>query len=290
MITQGRVSVNGHVATELGTRADLSRDHVTLDGKPLSLPSAPPIVVLLHKPRGYVTTTRDPEGRPTVMDLLDRETRRKHPHLHPVGRLDFDTSGVLLLTDDGDLTQLLTHPSHGIEKTYLARVPGPMPIETIRKLEQGIRLEDGVTAPCRARVKAATDANIQLELTLREGRNRQVRRMLEAVGHPVKALRRVKFGGFDLKGLLSGHSRELLPGEVALLRKHAEAPAKTPSRPAPVKPRFPIKPRAEAKPRSTAKSRLDAQSGPPKKPRSQSRRVESSGLAQRVEKAWRERE
>lgn len=226
LIAQGRVSINGHVVREPGARADLSRDHVLFDGKPLTLPSSPPTVVMLHKPKGCMTTLHDPEGRATVMELIHSDIKRKHPRLHPIGRLDFDTSGVLLLTDDGDLTQLLTHPSHGVEKVYQARVSGPFPLDVVRRLERGVQLEDGETSPCRVRVRAETAQNALVEITLREGRNRQVRRMLDAVGHPVKSLRRVKFGGFELHGLPPGESRELLPGEISALRKRAESPEK----------------------------------------------------------------
>jgi 23S rRNA pseudouridine2605 synthase len=223
MIEQGRVSVNGHIVRELGAKADPQRDRIVVDGQPLRLPTGPATVLLLHKPTGVVTTKKDPEGRTTVTHLLPD----KYKHLHPIGRLDFDTAGVLLLTDDGSLTQLLTHPSHGVEKTYWARVRGHVTVPTLKKLEEGIYLEDGKTAPCKARVRAQTENNALVQLTLHEGRNRQVRRMLEAVGHPVRALRRVRFAGLGLEGMLAGAYRVLLPGEVHALRKAAEAkPAK----------------------------------------------------------------
>lgn len=242
LITQGRVTVNGHVITELGAKADPTNDRIVIDGKSLKLPTGPATVILLHKPKGVVTTKKDPEGRTTVLQYLPA----KYHHLHPVGRLDFDTSGVLLLTDDGDLTQLLTHPSHGVEKVYWARVRGQMALETIKQLEAGIYLEDGKTAPCRVRVRAHTEQNSLVEITLREGRNRQVRRMLEAVGFAPRALRRVSFGGLKLEGMLTGAYRVLLPGEAHLLRKAAEK-KKTTHKPA--KPRKPTRttPRADAK-------------------------------------------
>ena len=222
IIAAGRVSINGHIITELGTRADLSRDRVVVDGKPLTLPSGPSVVVMLHKPRGVMTTRHDPENRPTVMELLPR----KWENLHPIGRLDFDTSGLLLLTDDGELTQLLTHPSHGVQKTYQARVRGQVKAATVHLLQDGVRLEDGVTAPCRVRVRAQTQNNALVEITLGEGRNRQVRRMLEAVGHQVSSLRRIKFGPIEIEGVAIGTYRQLLPGEVHLLRKAATGKTK----------------------------------------------------------------
>lgn len=226
LILEGRVSVNGHIVRELGAKADLANDNVIVDGTPLREPS-PPVVLLLHKPKGYVTTRSDPEGRPTVMDLLPK----KYAHLHPIGRLDFDTAGVLLFTNDGELTNVLTHPSHGVKKTYWARIKGKIKRETLQKLARGLMLEDGPTAPCQARIKAETDNNSLIEIVLHEGRNRQVRRMLEAVNHPVRALRRVGFANLDLEGVPPGTVRELLPGEVRQLRKAAvEKPAKPKNR------------------------------------------------------------
>lgn len=236
LILQGKVSVNGHLITELGHKADPHRDRILVNGYPLKISTAPPIVVLLHKPKGVVTTRDDPAGRTTVLDLLPG----KYRHLHPVGRLDFDTSGALLLTDDGELTHLLTHPRHGVAKTYHARVRGPVTSATIARLAGGVVLEGEKTSPCKVRVKAATENNVLLELILREGRNRQVRRMLEAVGHPVSALRRVEFAGLDLSGLPGGAYRQLLPGEVSRLRRSAEQhlSSKTESqRPAPRTPK-----------------------------------------------------
>ena len=222
LIADGRVSVNGHVIREPGAKADLRNDRVIVDGTPLRMPGAP-VILLLHKPKGYVTTRHDPEGRATVMDLLPD----KYASLHPVGRLDYDTAGALLLTNDGELTNLLTHPSHGITKTYWARIKGKIKRETLQKLAHGVMLEDGPTAPCQARIKAETENNTLVEVVLREGRNRQVRRMFEAINHPVRALRRVGFANLDLQGLPPGTFRELLPGEVRQLRKLAvEKPKK----------------------------------------------------------------
>ncbi len=193
-----------------------------VDGHPLKFSGAAKTVVLFHKPRNVMTTRDDPGNRPIVFDALPKKFAR----FHPVGRLDFDTSGVLLLTDDGELTHLLTHPSHGAEKVYQARVRGTVEREALERLQRGVRLEDGPTAPCRARVVAQREKNALVEITLREGRNRQVRRMLEAVGHPAGALRRVKFAGIELEGLPAGDHRILLPGEVKALRKRVEGKTK----------------------------------------------------------------
>jgi 23S rRNA pseudouridine2605 synthase len=227
ILASGRVLVNGKTVSEPGAKADPTRDRITVDGQPLHVPTTT-TVVLMHKPLTVISTKKDPEGRTTVTHLLPEKLK----HLHPIGRLDYDTSGLLFLTDDGSLTQLLTHPSHGVEKTYWARVRGTVTVDTLKKLEAGIYLEDGKTAPAKARVRAQTENNALVQLTLREGRNRQVRRMLEAVGHPVRALRRVRVAGFGLDELLPGEYRVLLPGEVHALRKAAETKPKAKPKPA----------------------------------------------------------
>ncbi len=222
MIAAGRVTLNGHVISEQGVKADVLNDRIVVDGHPLRISEKPGVVLVFHKPRLVMTTKDDPGGRSTVMDFLPR----KWQSLHPVGRLDFDTSGVLLLTDDGELTHLLTHPSHGAEKVYEARVRGVVEAAAIEKLERGVRLDDGPTAPCRAKLMAQRDKNALVQLVLREGRNRQVRRMLEAVGHPANALRRISFAGVELEGLPAGEFRILLPVEVKALRKRVESKVK----------------------------------------------------------------
>ncbi|PQV65016.1 rRNA pseudouridine synthase [Abditibacterium utsteinense] len=227
MIAAGRVTLNGHTFTEQGTKADILNDRIIVDGHPLRISEKPGVVLVFHKPRLVMTTKDDPGGRSTVMDFLPR----KWQSLHPVGRLDFDTSGVLLLTDDGELTHLLTHPSHGAEKVYEARVRGVVEPSAIEKLERGVRLDDGPTAPCRAKLMAQRDKNALVQLVLREGRNRQVRRMLDAVGHPANALRRISFAGVELEGLPAGEFRILLPGEVKALRRRVESKVKKLSSP-----------------------------------------------------------
>jgi len=293
LIRQGRVVVNGHTITELGFKADPVRDAIVVEGHPLKMPSGPANVVLLHKPKGVMTTKNDPEGRPTIMQLLPK----KYAHLHPVGRLDYDTSGVLLLTDDGSLTQLLTHPSHGVSKVYRARVRGHVAPDALKRLESGVRLEDGKTAPCKARVRAQTEQNSLVEITLREGRNRQVRRMLEAVGHPALALRRVRFGNCDLEGLLPGAHRLLLPGEVHQLRKLAEKPVeqrtqseahkparKQRPRPAP-SPKRPTTPKRSATPKRPAAAQRPA-AGRPAGTSAGASKKQAHPLAQRIERRW----
>lgn len=293
LITQGRVFINGRVVKELGAKADPAVDRITVDGRSLSLPASS-TVVLFHKPAGVVTTKKDPEGRTTFLDYLPK----KYHALHSIGRLDYDTSGVLLLTDDGELTQLLTHPSHGAEKVYWARVAGTVSVATIKQLEAGIWLEDGKTAPCRARVRAQTEKNALVQLTLTEGRNRQVRRMMEAVGHPVRALRRVQFAEVELEGLVSGAHRELLAGEVHALKKYAEKPKrdKTPRR-KPDTRKAPTKPGAKAEINNAAaketkakEPKLDAATKGFVKPGGgQKKRADPRGqapVAARIEKRW----
>jgi len=215
IIKEGRVSVNGHFVTEPGIKANPLRDTILVDGRQIKIASRPTQVLIVHKPRNVMTTHDDPGRRTTVFNLVPR----KYEKFHTVGRLDFDTSGVLLLTDDGSLTHLLTHPSHGAEKTYEARVRGQVTESDLERLMQGLMLDDGPTAPCRARLVAQREKNALVEIRIREGRNRQVRRMFEAIGHPVSGLRRVAFAGVELEGLPPGGYRVLLPGEVSQLRK-----------------------------------------------------------------------
>lgn len=209
----GRVRVNGEVVKELGVKVDPERDRVEVDGKPVK--PAEKIYILLYKPAGYVTTLYDPQGRPKVTDLLRGVSAR----VHPVGRLDYETEGLLLLTNDGDLTFRLTHPRHEIPKTYHALVKGVPDAADLRRLRTGVMLEDGMTAPAQVRLLKVEKGNAWLEITIHEGRNRQVRRMAEAVGHPVLYLCRVKYAFLDLKGLKKGEFRHLTPREVKKLQK-----------------------------------------------------------------------
>lgn len=225
MIRDGRVSVNGTVVTELGTRVDPALDAVKIDGKRLPTPPKTHTYLLLNKPRGYVTTLSDPEKRPTVRHLLAGVAAR----VYPVGRLDFDSEGLLLLTDDGDLARDLMHPSSGVPKTYLAKVRGTPDAAALERIARGVRIEGRATLPARARITRRGD-NSWLEVTVIEGRNRQVRRMLEAVGHPVQRLRRTVYAGISLGALPSGAFRHLTPSEVSRLRKAIQPRSPEPRR------------------------------------------------------------
>jgi 23S rRNA pseudouridine2605 synthase len=206
LIKAGRVSVNGEPG-QLNTFVG-DRDVVELDGLPLARQRL--AYVLLHKPPGGVTTARDPHGRPTVVDLVGHASR-----VVPVGRLDADTTGALVLTNDGPLAHRLAHPRYGVQKVYEAEVEGEPDDEARRRLEEGVELDDGQTAPARARRLAPS----RVELTLHEGRKHQVKRMLEAVGHAVRRLHRPRYAGLTLDGLAPGEWRELTDREVALLRR-----------------------------------------------------------------------
>ena len=210
LIEDGRVEVNGEVAA-LGRRVDPEHDRVTVDG--VTIPVRPGLVYyLLNKPAKAITTAHDPEGRPTVLDLVPPE-----PRVFPVGRLDWDTEGLLVLTNDGDLAHGLTHPSRGVPKTYLAEVSGIPSRGALRQLREGVDLEDGRTAPAKARLAQTTPTGAALELIIHEGRNRQVRRMCEAVGHPVRRLVRTRFGPLVDHRLAPGQWRPLTQAEIRAL-------------------------------------------------------------------------
>jgi len=206
LIRAGRVRVNG-APGELSTVVG-RHDVVEVDGARVQRQRL--AHVLLHKPAGVVTTARDPQGRRTVVDLVPEE-----PRVVPVGRLDVDTTGALLLTNDGDLAHRLAHPRYGVSKVYEAEVEGTPSPEALARLRGGVELDDGLTAPAGARRLGAG----RIELTLHEGRKHQVKRMCEAVGHPVRQLHRSRYAGLDLAGLGAGESRELTTDEVAALRR-----------------------------------------------------------------------
>lgn len=203
LIAEGRVTVDGTVA-HLGQRVDAEVAHVEVDGVPVAVRDGL-VYYLLNKPRGVVSTASDPEGRSTVVELVPDE-----PRVFPVGRLDYETEGLLVLTNDGELTQLVTHPRHGIEKGYLAEVTGVPSRAAIRSLRDGVLLDDGPTAPARVRLVQRRENDAALEIVVHEGRNRLVRRMCDAVGHPVRRLVRTRIGPL--------HDRRLAPGAWRPLR------------------------------------------------------------------------
>ncbi|MFC6038483.1 pseudouridine synthase [Paenisporosarcina macmurdoensis] len=218
LILDGKVKVNGKVVTELGTKVS-STDTVEVDG--VKLEKEQKVYHLLYKPRGIISAVTDDKGRQTVAELFPHIPER----LFPVGRLDYDTSGLLIMTNDGDLSFTLTHPKFKIEKTYVARVKGIPGKEQLRILERGVELEDGKTAPAKVKLLSAESkqgGKAIIEITIHEGKNRQVRRMFDAIGFPVQKLKRERFAFLTLHGLNAGDSRELSSHEVKLLRVMAE--------------------------------------------------------------------
>lgn len=218
LIAAGLVKVNGKVVTRLGTRVDPERDRIEVAGRPLPHQEKK-VYILLHKPRGYITTVYDPQGRPKVTDLLREMPQR----VYPVGRLDYDSEGLLLLTNDGDLTCVLTHPRHRVPKTYRVRVEGVPATQKLERMAKGLKLEEGPTAPAEVRLVGEERGNALLEITIHEGRNRQIRRMCEHIGHPVRRLKRIRLGPLTLKGLKPGQYRFLTHEEIRQLRQAAGA-------------------------------------------------------------------
>ncbi len=223
LIEQGLVTVNGETVMELPAWVDPARDRIVADGKRVK-PAEAPIYIMLFKPRGTVSTNADPEGRPRAIDLVDHPLK---PRLYPVGRLDLDSSGLLLLTNDGELANRLTHPRYGIHKVYEVTVRGSLSAEDVAKLEEGIYLHDhqrgrgSKTRPVRLKFLKRDRDRTRLLMELREGRNRQIRRMMLELGHPVKKLRRIQMGPLRLKGLAVGEWRSLTAKEVAMLKQAA---------------------------------------------------------------------
>lgn len=212
MIREGRVSVNGKVA-EIGTLAHPYADHIAIDGKRIGMPESH-VYLALHKPVGVVTTLDDPQGRPSIADFV----RRLRHRVFPVGRLDFQSSGLVLLTNDGELALRLTHPRYHVAKTYRVKVHGHPDERSLLRLRQGIRLADGTTAPAQVRVLSDVGRKTWLEVTISEGKNHQIRRMCEAVRLPVDKLQRVTIGPLELKKLPPGECRALTDKEVMRLR------------------------------------------------------------------------
>ncbi|MBV9848524.1 MAG: rRNA pseudouridine synthase [Armatimonadetes bacterium] len=258
-IREGRVRVNGQVVTELGTKVDPQADTITFDGRPVALPKKR-YYIALNKPRGVVSTRADVHAARVVTDLVDLQGR---PLLRPVGRLDADTEGLIFLTDDGEFLHRLTHPRHHVPKTYRAVVEGIPDADALVRLAGGVRLDDGMTAPAEGvrLVRAnrprpgqdgagAGEGTAEVELTIYEGRNRQVRRMLAAVGHPVARLTRIRIGAVRLSGLPPGAWRHLTAKEVEDLTHYQEKHASWPTAPSPSRP-----PRAPSPPGSSRPKR-----------------------------------
>ena len=222
-ITQGRVTVNGKTVTELGAKADPETDDIRVDQRRVKTP-ARRRYILLYKPKGYITTRSDPERRPTVIDLL--ATGGVRDYVYPVGRLDYDSEGLLLLTSDGDLAEKLTHPKHGVGREYHVRVRGVPDDKAIERLRKGISLDGERTAPATVDLHKVIDTDrgqdAILSMVIYEGRNRQVRRMCEAVGHPVSRLKRVRIGPITDDHIRPGEFRDLDEREVEALRRESE--------------------------------------------------------------------
>ena len=217
MILEGRVKLNGKVIAELGTKADPARDKVTVDGKPVLLDMQEKIYVMLHKPEGVITSSADQFKRETVVDLLPADMTAR---LYPVGRLDYDTSGLIFLTNDGDFTLKLTHPKYKISKTYIAHVKGTPRESALIKLREGVKIDGKRTSPCEVEIipNKTQATNAKLLITIREGRNRQLRKMCEAIEHHVISLKRVEVGGVKLGDLEKGEWRNLNEQELRALK------------------------------------------------------------------------
>lgn len=209
LILNGQVAVNGVVVTELGSKADPSKDTITVDGKPLKI-SAQRLYILLNKPTGYITALKDSQGRPLVTDLLKDVPDR----VYPVGRLDYNTEGLLLLTNDGEWANRLMHPRHEIEKEYHVRVRGKVIDQQLKRMAEGVELEDGMTAPAVVNLVKSGEQNDWISVAIHEGRNRQVRRMCEAVSLSVVRLKRIRYGSLELGTLRTGKFRFLTDTEV----------------------------------------------------------------------------
>lgn len=208
-IREGRVTVNRKVVSQLGAKADTGRDEIRIDGRLIPV-KVERLYLMLHKPAGYVTTLKDPEGRPIVADLL-RNVRQR---VYPVGRLDYDSEGLLVLTNDGDFAQRLQHPRHEIPKTYLVKIRGSLAPKALRLLREGVVLEDGLFTPGAARLVKTNPKSSWLQVIVSEGRNRVIRRAFEALGYPVQRLVRIAVGNLMLGDLASGEYRPLMKREI----------------------------------------------------------------------------
>jgi 23S rRNA pseudouridine2605 synthase len=268
MIREGRVTVNGRVVNELGSKADPVNDHVKVDGKLITRPETHRYI-LLYKPKEVMTTVEDPQGRKTVIDLVKGVRER----IYPVGRLDFHSEGLILLTNDGDLAFKVSHPKHGSVKTYHVKVRGVPTERIVEKLERGITIDNKRTLPCeisrmkttgRATGKSEEEGNSWYEVRLREGRTQQIRKMFQAVGHPVSKLRRVAIGPIADPKLTAGDWRELSPKEVKMLETMQEPakpkPRRTPARPAAKKKAAASRPATTSKKKPATKRAASAKS------------------------------
>lgn len=216
-ILEGRVTVNGAVVKELGFKVDPAMDRVYFNGELIEMEQEK-VYILLNKPTGYITSVKDQFDRQTVLDLIQGVDAR----IYPVGRLDYDTSGLLILTNDGELTKQITHPSHKVEKTYTARVSGRVSKTDLARLQAGVDIGGYVTAPCKAKILSQGRESTDVELTIHEGKNRQVRRMMDAIGHPVQKLDRAAIGKIRKGDLKVGAWRMLTDKEIAYLKGDAQ--------------------------------------------------------------------
>lgn len=253
MITAGRVRVDGHIVTELGTKVDAAESRVEVDG--LRIVREKPVYLLLHKPRGVVSTLQDPEGRPSVRELLADVPAR----VYPVGRLDFNTSGVLLVTNDGEFADGLMHPRGAVPKTYVVKVHGVMKVTDLNRWRRGVNLEDGKTLPAKVKVLRFEGDKTWLELTITEGRNQQIRRMGDATGFRVMRLARTGFAGVSSDGLAPGRWRHMTAEELTRLKKDFGVPRRIVSPPREELPKRPaVAARAVADRRPDARGRSGA--------------------------------
>ena len=268
LIIEGRVTVNGQTVTELGSKADPDADDIRVDGRRVRTTVARRYI-LMYKPRGYITSRSDPQQRPTVIDLLAKGGVREY--VYPVGRLDYDSEGLLILTSDGSLAERLMHPSHGVAREYQARVRGVPDRRTLERLSSGVMLDGRKTAPAEVRIDKLFEASggdeALLSITLHEGRNRQVRRMCEAVGHPVVRLRRVRIGPIRDEHIRPGEFRDLDDREIGALKRAASAPSasRTPHPALPTRTRVTPHPAGRPRTERDPRSRAPRRSGRPRR-------------------------